>query len=91
MLVSFGGKNESREPEKVDVEEFIAKKGLSAKGKKCHSLEVKKVEFIEPLEKAEEIDVNDIIDKEDEIDLPEIDLDSVNVPEIDDSEELTLF
>ncbi|MBS7290289.1 MAG: DNA gyrase/topoisomerase IV subunit A [Bacteroidales bacterium] len=91
MLVSFGGKNESREPEKVDVEEFIAKKGLSAKGKKCHSLEVKKVEFIEPLEKAEEIDVNDIIDNEDEIDLPEIDLDSVNVPEIDDSEELTLF
>ena len=91
MLVSFGGKNESREPEKVDVEEFIAKKGLSAKGKKCHSLEVKKVEFIEPLEKAEEIDVNDIIDKEDEIDLPEIDLDSVNVPEIDDGEELTLF
>ena len=39
-----------KEPEAVDAEEWIAKKGIAAKGKKCAERgEVKTVRFIEPL------------------------------------------
>lgn len=50
-LVTFGGKSEHREAEAIDAEQWIAKKGINAKGKKCHDREIKKVEFIEPLQK----------------------------------------
>jgi len=63
ILVTFGGKYEHREAEAIDAEEFIAKKGLTAKGKKCHQYDLKKVEFIEPLvkeEPEEEIQEEDI-------------------------------
>ena len=53
-LVTFGGKHAHREPEAIDAEQWIAKKGVGAKGKKCHNLDVKKVEFIEPLHKPED-------------------------------------
>ena len=81
--VIFGGRQEHRDPEKVDAEEFIAKKGLQAKGKKASSLDVKSVRFVEPLHKPEddfvpleseaenqagEIDNSDVID-EDPLDL----------------------
>ena len=77
--VTFGGRHEHRDPEKVDAEEFIAKKGLQAKGKKTSSLDVKSVKFVEPLHKPEddfvpleseaenqagEIDNSDVIDDE---------------------------
>ncbi len=52
-LVVFGGKSEHREPEAVDASAWIAKKGISAKGKKCHDREIKEVKFIEPLEEEE--------------------------------------
>ncbi|MCF0176046.1 MAG: DNA gyrase/topoisomerase IV subunit A [Bacteroidales bacterium] len=81
MLVTFGGKWEHREAEKVDVEEYIAKKGVAAKGKKVHAWDAKKAEFIEPLHKPEddmaeegaqeaenlagEIDNSDVIDPDD--------------------------
>ncbi len=48
VLVTFAGKKEDA---RLDAEEFIAKKGFSAKGKRCSSNDVKKVEFIEPLQK----------------------------------------
>ncbi|MBR4822467.1 MAG: DNA gyrase/topoisomerase IV subunit A [Bacteroidales bacterium] len=55
----FGGKSAHKEPELIDAEEWIGKKGYSAKGKKCHDREtVKKVEFAEPLVK-EEIEENE--------------------------------
>jgi len=45
-----------KEPEKVDAEEWIAKKGIAAKGKKCVDRgEVKKVRFVEPLVKEDDI------------------------------------
>ena len=90
----FGGKNENRDPELIDAEEFIAKKGLQAKGKKTSQYDVKKVSFAEPLHKpeddilpiaseaenqAEEIDDTDIIDDE-PFDIT-----------IDDDPQLTLF
>ena len=52
--ITFGGKNVNRDPEKVDAEEFIAKKGLQAKGKKVSPFDVKSVEFVEPLQKPED-------------------------------------
>ena len=53
LVLTFGGKFSHREPETVDVAQFIAKKGLTAKGKKCSPYELKTVEFGEPLEKDE--------------------------------------
>ena len=107
VLVTFTGKYEHREPEAIDAEEYIAKKGLAAKGKKCHSLDLKKVEFIEPLVKPEdlveeqeeqepenlagEIDLDDIIDASDDIEIPDIDMSTISVPEVKDDEDLTLF
>lgn len=93
ILVTFGGKHEHREPEAIDAEEFIGKKGVSAKGKKCSDKDVSKVEFIEPLHKPEddedaeteevlsEIEVDDIMG----VDVP---ADFEDLPEI---EEPTLF
>ena len=52
--VIFGGKYEHRDPENVDAEEYIAKKGYAAKGKKCHQYDLKEVKFIEPLHKPED-------------------------------------
>lgn len=56
--VIFGGKYEHRDPENVDAEEYIAKKGYAAKGKKCHQYDLKEVKFIEPLHKPED-DIED--------------------------------
>ena len=53
--ITFGGKHEHREAEAVDAEEFIAKKGLQAKGKKVSAMDVKSVKFIEPLHKPEDV------------------------------------
>lgn len=52
--VVFGGKFAHREPEEFEAEEFIAKKGLTAKGKKCHSYDLASVEFVEPVRFPEE-------------------------------------
>ena len=52
-------KMEDKQPEAIDAEEWIGKKGITAKGKKCAARgEVKSVRFIEALvkEKAEEAD-----------------------------------
>ena len=91
VLVTFGGKSEHREPEVINAEEFIAKKGSTAKGKKCSDREVKKVEFIEPLQKDEPEE--EIPDEEDieiiDLETPEEDIGSFE--DIPDIEELTLF
>lgn len=54
LQVIFGGKHEHRDPENIDAEEYIAKKGYTAKGKKCHQYDLKEVRFIEPLHKPED-------------------------------------
>ena len=53
FIVTFGGKYEHREPETIDAEQWISKKGLTAKGKKCSDKDIKKVEFTTPLQKDE--------------------------------------
>ena len=84
--ITFGGKHEHREAERVDAEEFIAKKGLQAKGKKVSAMDVKSVIFVEPLHKPEdnmipeaseaenqagEIDNTDVVDQPLDLDLPD--------------------
>ena len=79
--VVFGGKYGHRDPENIDAEEYIAKKGYSAKGKKCHQYDLKEVKFIEPLHKPEddiEDEPLDIIDAV-EPDEPQGDTDEVSV------------
>ncbi len=51
LHVTFGGKNANREPEDIDVDEFIAVKSFRAKGKRISSYQIKATKFIEPLEK----------------------------------------
>ena len=92
--VVFGGKNENREPERIDAEEFIAKKGLQAKGKKTSQYDVKSVEFIEPIHKPED----DIVPEESEAENQAGEIDNSDVidedPAGNDSEDdaqLTLF
>jgi len=52
--IVFGGKWEHREAEKIDAEEFIARKGLTAKGKKASAMDLKKAYFVEPIHKPED-------------------------------------
>ena len=44
--VIFGKKYEHRDPEVIDAEEYIAKKGYTAKCKKSHQYDIKKVKFV---------------------------------------------
>lgn len=64
IIVSFQGKNASKDPETIDAAEFIGKKGYAAKGKKCHQYEIGSVVFGEPLIK-EEPEEEEIIDDAD--------------------------
>ena len=63
VLLTYGKKFEHKEPDVIDAEEFIAKKGLTAKGKKCSSLDLKSVEFTEPLHKPED----DIVPEDEDV------------------------
>ena len=84
--VIFGGKYEHRDPENVDAEEYIAKKGYSAKGKKCHQYDLKEVRFIEPLHKPED-DIDD--EPLDIIEPMDQDSDTTEVQDIPDVKETT--
>ena len=89
--ITFGGKHEHREAELVDAEEFIAKKGLQAKGKRVSAMDVKSVKFGEPLHKPEDDIVP--VDSDAENQAGEIDNSDVEDP-IDDSDDdmqLSLF
>ena len=89
--VTFGGRHEHRDPENIDAEEFIAKKGLQAKGKKTSALDVKSVKFIEPLHKPED----DVAPQENQAENQAGEIDNSDIEEpldlnIDDNQ-LTLF
>ncbi len=51
--VYFGGKDLSREPLEIDVEQFIGEKSLRAKGKRIANFEVANVERLQPLRMPE--------------------------------------
>ena len=69
--VIFGGKYEHRDPENIDAEEYIAKKGYAAKGKKCHQYDLKEVRFIEPLHKPEDDIEDELLDIIDDVESDE--------------------
>ena len=78
VVLTFGKKFEHKEPEVIDAEQFIAKKGITAKGKKCSPMDLKSVEFTDPLPVEEtETPVNeepmDVVIDEDFTDLPSVD------------------
>jgi topoisomerase-4 subunit A len=54
LKITFGGKDEKREPEIIDAEEFIGVKGITARGKRLTTYAVKEICFIEPLVKPED-------------------------------------
>ena len=64
LHITFGGKHSSREPEQIDVEEFIGVKSHKAKGKRLSSFQVKTAKFIEPLLKEISEEQPDSIDPE---------------------------
>ena len=76
--ITFGGKHEHREAENVDAEEFIAKKGLQAKGKKVSAMDVKSVTFIEPIHKPED----DVRQEESEAENQAGEIDNSDVEEV---------
>ena len=82
-------KLEDRQPEAVDAEEWISKKGVNAKGKKCSSrTDVKSVRFIEPLVKE-----YDDEDRQESDEAPEPQTSEVEIQNEEDivEEEPTLF
>ena len=89
--ITFGGKHEHREAELVNAEEFIAKKGLQAKGKRVSAMDVKSVKFGEPLHLPEDDIVP--VDSEAENQAGEIDNSDVEDPidEANDDMQLSLF
>ena len=77
----------------LDAEEFIAKKGVQAKGKKVSALDVKKVEFIEPLHKPEDDIVPEASEAENqagEIDNSDVE-DPIDIMLEEDDPQLSLF
>ncbi len=83
-LVTFAGKSEHREPEAIDAEGWIGKKGISAKGKKCHEREIKSVKFIEPLQKDPVEETETIVNLEPVVEIPD-------ETDYDETQEPTLF
>ena len=91
--ITFGGKHEHREAEVVDAEEFIARKGLAAKGKKVSSMDVKSVKFVEPLHKPEDevqVQESEAENQAGEIDNSDVE-DPIDLTLDDDDLQLTLF
>ena len=99
LEVTFKGKSAGKEPELIDVEEYIGKKSFRAKGKKVSSLEVKAVRFVEPLVKEEpeeaEPDLSDESDDTAEAEnpavMPNIGVDTPDEPNWSNPAEPTLF
>jgi topoisomerase-4 subunit A len=52
LQVNFGGKHSTREPEMIDVDEFIGVKSHKAKGKRISTFDIKSTKFVEPLQKV---------------------------------------
>ena len=91
--ITFGGKNVNRDPEKVDAEEFIAKKGLAAKGKRVSSFDVKEVCFVEPIHKPEDdlkAEASEAENQAGEIDNSDVE-DPIDIDIPGEADQLTLF
>lgn len=72
--LEFGGKNEGREPEVIDVDEFIGVKSYKAKGKRLSVYEISRISELEPV----------VVDEEPEEPVEEVKKDEFAVPDFDD-------
>ena len=70
--LQFGGKNEGREPEIIDVAEFIGVKSFKAKGKRLSVYEIKTINELEPVIKDEEVTDEPVEEKKPDIVIPDI-------------------
>ena len=68
----FGGKNEGREPEVIDVDEFIGIKSYKAKGKRLSIYEISQINELEPTVVDEEVEEPEEEVKSNEIVIPDI-------------------
>jgi len=68
----FGGKNEGREPEVIDVDEFIGIKSYKAKGKRLSTYEISQINELEPVVVDEEVEEPEEEVKSTEIVIPDI-------------------
>ena len=66
LLVTYGGSDEFRGQEEVDVEQFIAVKGYKAKGKRLTTWQIASIEELEPLRYPEPPEDPDDDDEEEE-------------------------
>jgi topoisomerase-4 subunit A len=56
LKVHYGGTDAFREPMEIDVDSFIAVKGFKAKGKRITTLNIDKIEELEPLRRPEVVE-----------------------------------
>ncbi|NOY36237.1 MAG: DNA gyrase/topoisomerase IV subunit A [Chlorobi bacterium] len=54
LEIQFGGKNKSREPEIIEVAEFIGVKSFRARGKRLTNYQVNRIEELDPLKPEED-------------------------------------
>jgi len=72
LELQFGGKNEGREPEVIDVDEFIGVKSFKAKGKRLSIYEISQINQLEPTVVDEEVEEPEEEPKSNEIVIPDI-------------------
>ena len=73
LELQFGGKNEGREPEVIDVDEFIGVKSYKAKGKRLSTYEISQINELEPTVVEEEVEEQpEAQEKSNEIVIPDI-------------------
>lgn len=65
--ITFGGADKTREPLKVDVEDFIGIKGFKARGKRLTTHKVSTIKEIEPLRVAVEAEASDMEDVNEDV------------------------
>jgi topoisomerase-4 subunit A len=66
LELKFGGKNKDRDPEIIEVADFIGVKSYKARGKRLSNYEVKVIEELEPLITPEEEENGDLVDEQNE-------------------------
>ena len=86
LEVIFGGKDSNKTPDTINVEEFIAIKGSTARGKRITTNKVKKFNWLEPIPVIED----DIEDKQDTIEEDENNKKESPIKDIEDTSQLSI-
>ncbi|MCX6258922.1 MAG: DNA gyrase/topoisomerase IV subunit A [Bacteroidia bacterium] len=73
LELKFGGKQSDRQPESVDVSEFVGVKGVKAKGKRLSTYSIKSCNWLEPLVKEAEDEPEEINYNEEDVDFEVVD------------------